>query len=589
MRRLTEVVAKDALLEVYALQETSWKASGTGGRDQGTAKSLEPNVPARESLQAQLANPSTRSSDHYLATRSIVQSTQPSRNLAPNIDVQKPRPVVEYVPQPSFDDYAFPSFTPPDAFFTPTHTVPPPPSAATGYPPRRPSQNGSTQIWSPAPPTKPVTVSRPSISGPTLTPTSGSRVATQSPSVGSNGTSSMQQKTTSSLSSNAPAFESPSNAQTLAPPVSSSPRKVLLRGRTKSAENLRTPVLEKKPREEEVKKAEKVEKEHEKVEGKKPDSCAKEEQEVVFEPKEKKVEETRAVEKKIGLQTKPKLNANEETKREKKWVQSSKGQEKTVASKGKNVQQVKEPEKAIEKTEANNSKKETLLEEKVTPKVESRERAESIVGEIGPSSLVTLSPQSAKFVSQSPVQLDLPVADPRFSTVYALLHSTLLENAKLTLRLEAMTSAVSNGHDKVSSQDQSKFSPASISNSQSDPSTTTKQSELLQEALSTIVYLEDDLSFSTRETAKLLLENGKPRSDLELALNEYQELLEVSRRVAASRLGGGGGGGSGGSTKGKEVGGGTKSRGGEEGKGGGENGSRELKRTIDGFQQTGPI
>lgn len=125
---------------------------------------------------------------------------------------------------------------------------------------------------------------------------------------------------------------------------------------------------------------------------------------------------------------------------------------------------------------------------------------------------------------------------------------------------------------------------------ESDPSST-KQSQLLQEALSTIVYLEDDLSFSTRETAKLRLENGKLRSDLELALNEYQELLEVSRRVAASRLSGGGGGsgGSGGSTKGKEAGGGTKSRGGEEGKGGGENGSRELKRTIDGFQQTGPI
>ncbi|GAA5979486.1 hypothetical protein JCM5350_003921 [Sporobolomyces pararoseus] len=116
----------------------------------------------------------------------------------------------------------------------------------------------------------------------------------------------------------------------------------------------------------------------------------------------------------------------------------------------------------------------------------------TVIGETSVSPTV-----SAASLPTIPLPIDFPFEDPRFATVYALLHSTLLENAKLSLQLEEKTRRVEE---------------LSIGNS----------NNLLEEALATIVYLEDDLTTSFEKISSLQsqlsaasLTNSIPHDDKE--------------------------------------------------------------------------
>jgi len=123
-------------------------------------------------------------------------------------------------------------------------------------------------------------------------------------------------------------------------------------------------------------------------------------------------------------------------------------------------------------------------------------------------------------IKDAPIPKDLPVDDPRFSTVYSLLHSTLLENAKLSLRLEVAQKRI----DELAVG-----SPVPEKKEEPKKEEPNDQSALNQEAISLVVDLEEDLN-SARSQLDLLL------TKLNEAYSDYIELATSSCTLIQSEL-----------------------------------------------------
>lgn len=126
-------------------------------------------------------------------------------------------------------------------------------------------------------------------------------------------------------------------------------------------------------------------------------------------------------------------------------------------------------------------------------------------------------------IKDAHIPKDLPIDDPRFSTVYSLLHSTLVENAKLSLRLEEAQKRIE--ELRVGSEGQLAVGDGAAEKKEE----TSDQSAINQEAISLVVDLEEDLN-TTRSQLDLLL------TKLNEAYSDYIELATSSCTLIQSEL-----------------------------------------------------
>ncbi|GAA5902277.1 uncharacterized protein JCM6883_001353 [Sporobolomyces salmoneus] len=99
--------------------------------------------------------------------------------------------------------------------------------------------------------------------------------------------------------------------------------------------------------------------------------------------------------------------------------------------------------------------------------------------------------------SSTPIGVEFPFEDPRFAVIYSLLHSTLLENYKLSLDFDEQSKCL-------------RKALAREGRMKSEANELEKSKDLLPEALSTIVYLEDDLSMCYEEILSLRSKLSRP-------------------------------------------------------------------------------